>query len=180
MCKLKKVTIDYVPVEDRVRLSGECEQGGQLAIWLTRRLLDRLLPVLLDWIEQHAADVPGTATRAETGAPNRRLPRAEPLQGFAQHAARQHLVPQAPVRPGADDASWLAAAVDVKRGRQGVRLALRGARREQRADLQLQVKVLRNWLNILHDSYRKADWPLDVWPDWVREAATPTPAVVRH
>lgn len=30
---------------------------------------------------------------------------------------------------------------------------------------------LRQWLGILHDMYVKAEWPLAVWPDWVRESA---------
>lgn len=183
MCTLKKLTIDYVAVEDRVRLSGACEQGGQLGIWLTRRLLDRLVPVLLDWVERQATDVPGRASPALTdrqGTLDRQLPRAEPLHGFAQQAARQRLKPQAPVRPRADDARWLAVAVDIQRGRQGVRLVVRGAADSERAEFPLAVTPLRSWLNILHDAYRKADWPLDVWPDWVRDAATPPRAAVRH
>jgi hypothetical protein len=129
---------------------------------------------------EYAADVPRAAAGTATGNPDRRLPRAEPLQGFAQQAARQQLAPQAPVRARADAVRWLAAAVDVKRGSQGVRLALRGAEKGQRAELQLHVKLLRNWLNILHDTYCKAAWPLDVWPDWVREAAAPRATLVRH
>ena len=177
MCTLKKVTFDYIATEDRVRLSGECEQGGQRAIWLTRRLLDRLVPVLLAWIEQHAIAASGAAA---TGDASRRASRADALLGFAQQAARQKLVQQQPVHPRADDAWWLACAAQVKRGRHGVLVAFRGSEQGQEADLRLHVNVLRSWLNILYDTYRKADWPLGVWPDWVREAAIPRSGMVRH
>jgi len=52
----------------------------------------------------------------------------------------------------------------------------------QQAVLTLRPQPLRQWLNILHDAYRKADWPATVWPDWVRDAAPTTshPRPVQH
>ena len=40
--------------------------------------------------------------------------------------------------------------------------------------------LLRLWLNILHDTYVKAQWPLNVWPDWVVEARQAPKPAVRH
>ena len=170
MCKLKKVTIDYVPVEDRVRLSGECDKSGRIGIWVTRRVLDRLVPVLLDWIEREAVDLPGGGRQPSGETPTPKLTRAEPLHGFAQEAARRSLVRQPRVLIQSQDRSWLTRAVDVKRGPRALQIDFRGEA-DERAELPLPVQPLRQWLNILHDTYRKAGWSADIWPDWVREAA---------
>jgi hypothetical protein len=33
--------------------------------------------------------------------------------------------------------------------------------------LTLQRPDVRQWLNILHDTWRLAEWPQDLWPDWM-------------
>ena len=43
---LGRVTTVYVDVEDRFRLSGEAQDGLVLVLWLTQRLLCRLVPHL--------------------------------------------------------------------------------------------------------------------------------------
>lgn len=180
MAELKRITTTYDGSEDRIRLSGEGANGQRLGIWLTRRLLERLVPVLLDWIAKEARDLPG-ANEASTTKPRADMPRADTLHSFAQQMARNSLPRQAPVQVRAEDVIWLAQAVDVKRAGQGVRLSFRAVSGEA-ASLNLAAKPLRQWLNILHDAYLKAGWPLDVWPEWVREAGSMTqgPSVVRH
>jgi hypothetical protein len=180
MHQLKRITIDYLAAEDRLRLSGEGDDGGRLAIWLTRRLLDRLVPVLLDWMQREGCDLP-MARAGDAVATNAPAPRAEPLHSFAQQAARASLSPVVPVQVTATDQAWLAQAVDVGRATGVLRLTFRGADVQQ-AVLTLRPQPLRQWLNILHDAYRKADWPATVWPDWVRDAAPTTshPRPVQH
>ena len=45
--ELTRITTRYVAAEDRVRLAGERAGGSPVAIWLTRRLLQLLIPKLL-------------------------------------------------------------------------------------------------------------------------------------
>jgi hypothetical protein len=173
MTTLNRVTVEYLAHEDRVRISGERAEAPPLAVWLTRRLLDRLVPELLRWVEGEGSDLPapgqgGTTPGGPEAGPGN-LPRAEVLHSFAQHAARAKLAPQAPVSVGADAEAWLAQSVNIAREGRSIRLTFRSAG-GQSATLTLATQPLRQWLNILHDTYCRADWPLQVWPDWVREA----------
>jgi len=97
---LTRITMRYVPGEDRVRLAGEWQGGGQVAIWLTLRLLQGLVPKLLS--------PPGATPGAI--APHREL-----FLGFAQQKALAAQVPVAPVAPPADAESWLAERATISR-----------------------------------------------------------------
>lgn len=185
MNALQRITIEFVAREDRIRLSGARADEGPLAIWLTKRLLDRLVPVLLESIEREASDLPavgqgdGGGDRAARSA--EKLPYQETLQGFAQQAARNRLEPQRAVRVSSDDEAWLAATVSVSRSPRWFKLTFKAADGRS-ASATLNIQQMRQWLNILHDSYRRAEWPLAVWPDWVREAGASVQGAqsVRH
>lgn len=155
MIALERITTEYIETEDRIRLSGEAADGAPVAIWLSLRLLQRLLPALLPLLEGRRSDL-----------------HAGIMQGFAQQAARAELKPQAPVQVRVDSAAWLAFAVDIAPTGQAVTLTFRSAD-GQAAAIALGALPLRQWLGILHDMYVKAEWPLAVWPDWVRESALP-------
>jgi len=161
----ERITTQYIDFEDRIRLAGEVGGAAPVVIWLPQRLLQRLLPALLQWLERQADDIP----------------RAEVLHSFVQQAARSELTPQAPVRVVADCTAWLALAVDITRSEQVISLTFRGAG-GQDATLNLTAKPLRQWLSIVHDAYLKADWPLNVWPGWIREGVLPAgqQSVVLH
>lgn len=163
---LQRLTTEYVDVEDRIRLAGEREDGTTAVIWLSRRLLQRLLPMLFDWLEREAAD----------GL------RAEVLLGFAQQAAQAELTPQAPVAAPPGSSAWLARSVDVARAADLVGLTFKGATPEETATLTLAAKPLRQWLAIVYQAYGCAEWPIEVWPQWMRESAPATrqPATVLH
>lgn len=152
MPTFERITTEYIDLEDRIRLAGEVGSAAPVVIWLTQRLLQRLLPALLQWLERQGDD----------------MPRAEVLHSFAQQAARAELTPQAPVRAVAGCAAWLALAVDITRSEQVISLTFRGADGHD-ATLILAAKPLRQWLSIVHDAYLKAAWPLNVWPSWVAE-----------
>lgn len=161
----KRFTTEYIDFEDRLRLAAETDEGGRVLLWLTQRLLQRLLPVLLRWLEQQAGQTP----------------HAEALQGFAQQAARAELRPQVPVPADEGDAGWLVHSVDIIQTSQNVCLNFKGAAGNA-VSLTLEAKPLRQWLNIVHDAYAKAEWRLEGWPEWARDgsAAVDRPDVVLH
>lgn len=165
MSQLSRVTTQYVETEDRLRLTGSAAAGEVQTVWLTQRLLLRLLPVLLQWLEGHGADTL----------------QAEVMQSFAQQAAQAELTPQAPVRADAGAPAWLAMTVDVTRTQQAVGLTFRGADGEQ-TTVKMVPKELRQWLAIVHDAYGKAQWVPDVWPIWVSERTLPAkpPTALLH
>jgi hypothetical protein len=151
---LKRISTLYVEGEDRIQLSGEVDNAPPAVIWITRPLLLRLLPSLLQWLEKEA---PAQAT-------------AGLLQEFAQEKARAGLTTQPPVRP--DGPSWLATTIDVSRSKNQVTLTFR-SREGQAASLPLASTPLRQWLSILHRAWVKADWPAGAWPEWIQDKDPP-------
>ncbi len=149
MAVLRRLTSEYVEGEDRIRLSGELDSGEVVVMWLTRRLLERLIRVLVRWCETAWHD-----------QPNREL-----LQGFAQQSAQTAHEPQPPVAGCEVSRQWLVECIDMQFGAEDVGLVFRGGTVE--ACIDFAPTALRQWLGILRQAYRIAEWPLDVWPAWM-------------
>lgn len=163
MSELQRITTEFVDIEDRIRLSGQATTDQVVMIWLTQRLLGRLIPHLLGWLEKKSAV-------------DARL--VEVVQGFAQQAARAYLAPQAPVQCQVDTCAWLVLSVDVVSAEEVLQLVFKGAD-DLSVSLSLGAQALRQWLNILHDQYRVAEWPLHLWPQWMMPEQFSMPADVR-
>jgi hypothetical protein len=69
---------------------------------------------------------------------------------------------------------WLVREVDLTPGAQGVGLRFRGEHTHQVVELGMPPLLLRQWLGIVHGQYRRAQWPLDAWPDWMNDDQTTT------
>ncbi len=161
--RLARLTTEYMPGEDRLRLAGETGPDQAVVLWLTRRLLERLLPHLFDWLERHGGHGPQAA---DSGY-------GELMQGMAQQSARASLPAQPPVDAARASRSWLVASVDVSAEPALMRLVFAAPEGEEPVSLDLEARPLRQWLNIVHDRYRQAEWPMTVWPAWMTEAARP-------
>ena len=159
MAELQRITTEFVDAEDRIRLAGEDAAGEAVVLWLTQRLLNRLVAHLCNWLEQRIpADIHHYAAAAQ----------AEVIQSFAQQAALAALEPQTPVQSKVQSRTWLVHSVDITSGDQGVMLTFKAPEvSSPSATLTLHDQPLRQWLNILHDQYQKAEWPLSVWPEWM-------------
>lgn len=156
---LKRVTVEFIRDEDRLRMAGLTKDGQPVVIWLTRRMLALLLPVLLEHLDDqfHAA------------APEHR----ETLQEFAQQAAIGALDGSDPVQAADDDGALLPNAIDVAQLREGG-IVLTFRRGEQGAyRLPLLGPALRQWIHILFNAHRKAEWHLEQWPAWLAGSANP-------
>lgn len=152
--ELQRVTTEYVPVEDRIRISGETADGATIVLWLTQRLLNLLVPRLTGGLER--LDSASDAL----------------LQEFAQQAAEASLPPQPAVEATAPVANWRVDSVDILSGAEGAALTFRsedgGAAR-----LSMATEHLRQWLGILRRQYGAAGWTDRIWPDWMDEASRP-------
>ncbi|TRW92015.1 hypothetical protein [Candidatus Methylobacter oryzae] len=159
MQNLQKVTIQYCEQEDRIRLTGEVENAAPVVIWLTQRLLQRVLQALL----KHDQSEGGLHSHHHI------------FQSFAQQAATAELeqTPQVSVQPAVESSVWLVNSVDLANSEQRVELTFRGSD-DQQVRLLLNEMLLRQWLAIIYGLYLKADWPLDVWPDWIGGNASAT------
>ena len=173
--KLQRVTSIYSDSEDRFRIAGEVDADSTRCLWLTQRLLMRLVPHMLEWLNEIA--------RAEGKGD---LGQAELMQDFAQQAAKARLEPQAAVRvpsipdpnapiettPGASafakiDDTWLVQEVDISKSTNGVLTLVFKRERASGAQLAMAPIELRQWLIILHTQWLQAGWPAAIWPEWV-------------
>lgn len=165
MQELQRITSAYIDAEDRMRLTGELNSGDTLEVWLSQRLLLRLVPHLTLWLEQ----------RGSTAFP------MEIEQALEQHAASESLGTEAPtpVRHTGEGGSWLAQAVDMNAGDRAMRLAFRRDG-EAPVTLTLTVQALRQWLGILYALWLQAEWPGEVWPEWMGEAQPKASHAIRQ
>ena len=86
---LTRVTTQYDQDQDRIRLAGETTAGQVQQLWLTQRLLLRLLPGLWQWLQQLPQD--GVAADAIAASATADPQRHQALQEFAQQQASASL-----------------------------------------------------------------------------------------
>ena len=170
MPELHRLTTEYIKIEDRIRIAGETPSGEALVLWLTNRLLSRLLPHLLGWLERQT----GNNSRSEI------------LQSFAQQAAMAEFKPQSAVQSQPQSQVCLVHAVDVTISEHNIKLTFKPAIAPTSSEpiiLIFQALPLRQWLNILLEQWRKAEWPIAIWPEWLADTRTyqlNSPSVVWH
>jgi hypothetical protein len=144
---IHRFVTDYNDTEDRIRLVCETD-AGPVILWLTQRLLQRLVPALVRWLEQQQ----GRTSKALTAF------------AFAQSSARKRRIP--PQLP-----SWLVRTVSLHREKGQIRLTFK-ADASRTAAITLAIAPLYKWLELLYDAYLAAQWPLTAWPAWVTERAS--------
>lgn len=89
MDRITRVTVVYDPEEDRLALDVENQHQARRRLWLTRRLLDQLIPALLQPLCHSTASVAQPPTPCS----------ARGKQVYAQLAARLQHKPARPVSP---------------------------------------------------------------------------------
>ena len=158
---LKRVTTEMHELEDRLQLVGELESGEPVVFWLTQRLVKRLVPHLLSWLQPAAPGVTAAASVPDY--------HTDAIQSFAQQAAVAQLPEQPPVQAAQQDSTLLIDSIDVVRTPEIIALTFKVG--ELKATLLMAQQPLRQWLAILHDQCRKGEWALDIWPDWIIDSA---------
>lgn len=140
---LSRVTLSYDVREDRLRLAGETPNGDIVALWLTHRLLIRLLPHLLWLLEAHSDS---GAVAAE------RSPQASEPKSTAD------VLPTAdtPVVPEAGSAQFLVLAVDFTEEQGHVVLTFRDS--SQAARLAMNPEQLALWVAGVQQCAAKGEW----------------------
>lgn len=156
---IQTFTASYDPYEDRVRLAVVNEQGDAQTIWLTRRLLDRLLAALVKSVEeQNPAGVP--------------LEVAQTMQQEQMRQARQLAGEPKPVTPTEGAPGWLCTTVHLNKLEDGITLIMTDNHNTE-ATLQLSAVNLRAVLDVLLTVYRAAEWGLAVFPAWMKAEVQP-------
>lgn len=158
---IRRFTTEYDIVEDRIRLTLERSEGGIVRLWLTRRLLVRAVPELVKILEKRLVTRDGLP--AHRGGIDQRRD---------QMAALGHLQPQEPVRPGPGEAmsDHLVTGVGLRLTRKAILLDMKTGE-DVVQTVPFAIPHMRQWLALLNQCFRKAEWADDVWPDWL----TPLP-----
>lgn len=152
MVHLKKITLRYVEVEDRVRMSAEHdEDGGPIVLWLTLRFCRMLVKALC----RHVEKIPSSQTAFDR----------DTLLSFRQRDAEGQLRPSAPVRFVPDGNTVVPERVALSFSSEGVVLRFFSGH-QTLAFMSMSHTELLQWLGLLYKIFRKSGWPLDSWPEW--------------
>lgn len=178
MNQLQRITTAYSETEDRLRLAGKGAHGQTVVLWLTQRLMNRLVAHLCAWLDQHGNATTGTVATQLQGTAQ------SVAQSFAQQAAAAALAPKPPVQVAGQATQALVHSVDVSSHAQAQSITLRfkgqashdpasDTQAEVQAQLGMNATALRQWLGIVYGQYRVAQWPTGAWPQWMEEASQP-------
>jgi hypothetical protein len=131
-------------------------------IFLTRRLVDRVIPVLVSHLEGKTPE----------GVP------ADLAQGMSQSRARQarqtgDTSPAVVAESGTP--TWLCRTIHVQKSRQELNVIFTDDARIN-AVMPMVEANLRAVLDILLELYTKANWPTEPFPEWMKPEATVTVA----
>ena len=141
--RILKMTLGYVPEEDRICMSSLTEDGSGLKLWATLRLLNLLVLHLSDRYPKPAA--PDTqATAQEKSTP-----------GEVQRDAAVTLP--------AGCMEFLVTSVDISYRQKALGLVFRGQKLEHNAEFLLDEELVHSWLRALQECYRLGDWHTSAW-----------------
>ncbi len=185
MLTLQRITSEYVATEDRFRLSGITDTGGEVSYWITQRLLLRLLNFLLDWLESHREELERQAASDMLGPMV-----TKPVKRDAQADSKVSQVPEG-TEEGDDEADAAGKEESTEEAKADIAELLFEAdiriapnritvvfkpRNSEHAQLSLQLDEAWQWVAIVHTLWRRAEWNLSVWPDWIEEVKAPHPS----
>lgn len=157
MPEISKVSLSYLPAEDRLALDTEDTEGGATRLWLTQRLcrglVQAILPMLQPTVGQRMAQQP-----------------PETVQSWAQAAAMQDFGKLPGVRPGPDAITGLVNAVHINPQEDRITLTFDFGEGDSRV-VSLTGAALRQTLAVMHRLHVEASWPLDLWPGWIADPA---------
>ena len=183
---LLRVTTNFDTDQDRIKLTGSTTGAEVHELWLTHRLLNRLLPGLWSWLQ--AQPTVGVAVDAVAASATADPQRQQALQEFAQQQASASLPKQPPVVSTPQTLPWLVRSMQLQSSAQLMQLNFFSANEVEKAQepgehsaaLSMNATQLRQWLGILLGEYRRAEWPIEHWPQWMQSPSTPTAVAHLH
>ena len=150
---IQTFTSRYDPTEDRICLNAVDATGAKQTIFLTRRLMDQMIPVVIKHLED----------KSPKGIP------ADLVQSMTQERMRQSRKAETPADPVPSDREaprWLCTTILLQKRPNGLAVTLAGDA-DCKAQISLADPHLRAVLDIFRNSYAKAGWDSHVFPAWV-------------
>lgn len=146
-------TARYDALEDRICLNAVDASGAKQAIYLTRRLMDQIIPVVAKHLEEKTPKgVPSDVVQSMTQERVRQARKAEP--------------PPTPVQADLETPRWLCTTIQMSKQPAGLAVTLTGDA-ACKAQIPLADSHLRTVLDIFRNTYAKGGWDLRVFPDWL-------------
>ena len=175
MLNLQRITSEYIATEDRFRLSGATDKGGEVRYWITQRLLLRLLNFLFDWLETHREELERQAATELLGPMV-----TKPVKGRTRAGTKAGDVTEggsADTGPEGERAAEpeLLFEADIRIASSRITLVFK-PRHSEHSQLALQLDEAWQWVAIIHTLWQRAEWNLSVWPDWINEVKAPHPS----
>jgi len=136
-------------------MDAQSETGEVLRFWLTQRLCRELIKGVVGYFNASSL----TRTSSDPG-------HAAAVQSYFHQDARGSRKPAKPVAnpPGLTS---LVAKLQLRTSSKGMVITLPLSDGRESA-LAFNHVEARQWLDILYQQYRVAEWPLDLWPDWIK------------
>ena len=167
---VKRFTTEYVPEEDRIRLSVEDSEGQVFLLWLTRRLCVRLIPQLVKLIASLPKLRGGDAGALQD----------DTMQRHQQLAALGKLENHDPVQGSGEAISYLVTSMSLRLNRKAILLDFKVGPDGTVHTIPFPEASLRQWLVMLNAMFKRAAWQDDVWPGWINlKTGTDKPDAIR-
>ena len=161
--RIKTFTGRYIPVEDRLRLDAVDTDGNKQSLFMTRRLVDRIIPVMVEHLEGQTPE----------GMPS------DLVQEMQQDKARQFHSEggsEAPVAVEPEFVPWLCRTVHLTKTGSSLSVVFTDDTHIE-AHMPMSAENLRVVLDIFRTLYTSAEWGLQAFPDWMQ---TPVSAEAPH
>lgn len=150
---MRTFTARYDAIEDRICLYAVDASGAKQAVYLTRRLMDRIIPIVAKYLEENTPKgVPSDVVQSMRQERVRQARKAEP--------------PTAPVQADLETPRWLCTTIQIQKQPAGLEVTLTGDA-ARKAQILLADPHLRLVLDIFCNSYAKAGWDLCAFPGWL-------------
>lgn len=176
-------TLHFDLPEDRVRIEALDKAGEQQSLFLTRRLANRLIGVLIARLDDEAAAIAeGTGDKANASLAVRRQSVCEVVQSMAQERVRiarsEVGALPAPVLARSEAPRWLCRTIRFSGTATGTVLELTDDA-EHCVRLLMNTADIRAVLDGFMAIYRQAEWDLQAFPEWLTESAPAVQATPR-
>ena len=166
MISLQKITTQFIDFEDRVRISAVSSDNETLILWLTQRLLIRVVKRCLTFLEE------------ETNKPTQK---SKHSGGNLEKQSTSIAPIEKAVSVKKNCRSLLIREVDLKYYQSRLSIVFRQDS-ENQASLELNHLQLCQLMTIIFKVWHQAEWPIEVWPEsinFLTDAET-TSKIVLH
>lgn len=183
---IQRMTTRYIPFEDRVCLMAETDRDVMVHLWLTRRLLDKLLPPVFRWLEKITtttdivAPEPAEAPSSTTDDPGPAGVRSETASEEEAGAEQKETVSVQTDDTQTARQEWLVSDIKLAGGEKGIRLIFQpapGTADAEPVTLVLETRAARQWIVILYRHFRTAGWSVNAWPAWLQDSCPESASV---